>query len=652
MAFSDVILRIKSQGDLASLQAGIQMLSQLARKIIEITSDLDKFSVMMKRVDMEMVNYADSAVKGQISTKELMSQFSKLNAADLPVTKDQFKTMAVAATNLAKATGQDATDAFKRLSESITKGSTEALREYGIILTSTSDIHKAQQEALSQLNDKYGESTVELETMSERLYQLKNNLGTAASEIYSVTGTLINLSGVLDSANAGLSEFNQFLSESPDAARNFIFSTRGVIGILREFALSFLTTVSDILNSMGLNTPYGLKVAKYINQRAAGIQAEEFGAAAANEKESRGMANAFDSAVAANFRPKVGGGGAGGYDPGISIGYDPGEILQASRLAQSVGSSIDTVEDFEYWMAMLEASKNFETPDFSVDDLLSRKTPEWKKESMDDIFGPDEVPRSEKIAKIREELTKTYEDQSLYKEAMLEHLNSEIGRQERLAQLEEEDAIRRAENVIYVDFQRRRALDFAQEFKDAWTDSLKSVSAGAYTATTVMGGLRDIWAHVITNAIEGAGSVKEGILQITKQVGIALAIEGGLNVIKETARGFSLLAQRQYDAASQAFTSAGIWGALAVAGGAAAAGANAGLKNMNSGRGQGGSAVGAYGGSQYPSYQQPSNNNQQVEIIIYMDEKQGELGFHAMMVRADDKAWLSGDESIRGKRVA
>ena len=185
MADANIMLQIGSKmgpGGLASLKAGWDMLRGLATTVMDVTKELDNFATVMRRTDMDMVNYADSAAKGQINTLDLMQAQQQLaksfavTGAD--ITAEQFKILAVRATDLAQATGKDATESFRRLTDSLARGTSRALKDYGIYLTEGTDLQKTQTDALRQLTEGYEDMSVELDTTSQRIYALQNALET------------------------------------------------------------------------------------------------------------------------------------------------------------------------------------------------------------------------------------------------------------------------------------------------------------------------------------------------------------------------------------------------------------------------------------------------------------------------------------------
>lgn len=677
MAFSDVILRIKSQGDLASLQAGIQMVARMYKAISALAVEMDKFSMTMKRVDMGMVNYADAAAKGQVATDSLMRGLARINQAQLTLTERQFKTVAVAATNMAKATGQDATDAFERLTNSIAKGQSRALKAYGIDLENTENQLLAQKEAIEKLTKMYGDSNVELETASERLYALKNNLGTAAGAIWSVTDAIIPLNDALDAANDGISEFNKLLTESPTAANRFIFSTQGAMNILQEFGISFLKTLESIFEAIGIDAPTGVTFQRSAIEELSRIRSAEFYAEMNEEAENRKMASAFDAAVRENFKRKIGarsqtgrGGGAGDAgDANYDIAMDPG----AFAWAQMNGYVMETNEDILEAQAAYEAM--FSRPEGMAS--VSPITAGYDIRSAPDLgpggdaslpfegSDPSELMArlteelglaDQRLQEIREAAATSFEERALQRRVQMEMYADEEMIQARLQALREEDYIRTQEESIIRMFQREESLDFAERFGEVWKRALDGMSAGTYAAESAMSALRQMWGATVRYAIEGGGSLKKSLLSIVKNVGISIAAEASWRAMLEIGHALAALAKPFGSGSGEAaghFAAAAQYGITAGAAGLAAAGAHAGMGGYNSSGSGGagadtGAAAGAAGGSMYPAHQQSSSGGQAVDVHITMSEEAGSIGLHAIVLEQDKRNRNSGGEHIAG----
>ena len=214
-------------GGLASLQAGVQMIGALSRKVTGAIKDLDKFAQVHSHL-AGPIGEADAATKALIDTMSLMVQRNKFHMAQMDITERTYRNIAVAATRMAQTTGVDATAAFEKLVKSITMGSSRALKEYGIDLDETEDLLKAQAEAVEKINALFDDQTIEIENTTEALYALGNNWGTFtglmwAKAIPSNKTMFEYLTGI----NSAMTELNAELDQSPDAWGTFTDALHG-----------------------------------------------------------------------------------------------------------------------------------------------------------------------------------------------------------------------------------------------------------------------------------------------------------------------------------------------------------------------------------------------------------------------------------------
>lgn len=179
-ATAGVILSIGSKfgpGGLASLQAGIQMIGQLAGALRGVFDEAWKYDDMVRQLQVD-ISMADKATKGLIDTTELVRGAMKFQAAQMKISEKQLRDIAVAAEDMSGKLGTDATEEFNKLTDAITKGQTRALKQYGLDLENTSDLLAAQAEGLQKVTDLGSQLTTEYENLGDRLYALDNSLGT------------------------------------------------------------------------------------------------------------------------------------------------------------------------------------------------------------------------------------------------------------------------------------------------------------------------------------------------------------------------------------------------------------------------------------------------------------------------------------------
>jgi hypothetical protein len=193
---------------------------------------------------------ADTASAGLIDTGKAVQQYNVLMQAGVKITDQQFATLAARATELAKATGQDATEAFVRLTNAVRSGSTEAFREYGVNLRQSTKLTDTHKNAIKGLTEGYENLQSKAETTTERLDILKNNISTAATVLWSSAGSSDTMAFALDEVNQALSEFNRLMTESPDAMKNFMTSADGFKALMAEVGLSIMEGVLGPLEDL------------------------------------------------------------------------------------------------------------------------------------------------------------------------------------------------------------------------------------------------------------------------------------------------------------------------------------------------------------------------------------------------------------------
>jgi hypothetical protein len=234
---SNIIFRIGSKlgpGGFASLKAGIDMLGSMLKNVKDNIKELDQFAQAWQRANKQAVLMADTAAAGLIDTGAIIKQHNALMRSGVKLTDEQFKTIAVRTVELAQATGEDATAAFERLTKSIQTGSTRALREYGVDLKTSGTLTDRQTEAVDKLTDGFGGMTVSVENTSERLFVLKNNVGTLATILWSSSGSNDTLAFALDEVNGSLATFNEEMAAAPAAMEKFIRSGDALKGFVIE----------------------------------------------------------------------------------------------------------------------------------------------------------------------------------------------------------------------------------------------------------------------------------------------------------------------------------------------------------------------------------------------------------------------------------
>lgn len=614
MADANVILRIGSAlgpGGLASLKAGWDMTSGLAKSISETTKELDRFKVMMNQVDMSLINYADSAAKGQIDTAELMRGLQKLNEAGAKTTKEEFKTLAVQVVNHSKAVGKDATQEWDRLTTAIARGSSRALTEYGIRLKESTNLQKTQKEAIKGLTEGFNDMNVELTTGSERLYQLSNNWGTFTAAMWSAVGDIPVWSDAVDSLNSVLGETVKAITETTNATRSWVFQWEN----FREIVIPTLQMLGGLLTG-NITPAVAAYAARFKNLINKGLSDENL--RKANAAEIAAKAAAQGRMRAAQTR-----GGAGDKsvkDPMAEIDQAwIDELNEQLREAQApiitpAGISIEEKSPFEGFSLTGRAERDVE---------IEEKLLKLKEREANLTQNILDLKQDENIIMI--------ENHIKYKERIA-LLSSEEYQEARLKEMREDEQIYRAERKIELEFQREQALDFAQTFGDTWAAAMDRISAGAMAADGTLQIMRGTWGAIVTSAIEGHNGIGEAIRETIKAVGIQIAIEAGLMALLSAGRAIYYAATRQYASATKAGLAAASFAATAVVAGVAAATASAFGKSAKSiqqvsipSSASSGSATPSYGGSYSGGQQAPPQ-----EVVIRLAPDAGSQMFEVV----------------------
>ena len=243
---SSIIFKIgtKSIGGFTELKSAIDLLGQAYTMIKEGSKALDEFSTMWQHTNQQAVMMADSAAGGLVDTTEIMRGYNKLMQSGAKITEQQFATLTARSAELAQVTGEDATDAFKELTEGIRTGSVDALKKYGIKLKETENLQEGQAKAIKAMTEGYEDLNVSAKTTTERMTALENNLGTITSLMYDALGSSEAFGDELDILNKALGEFATQLAESPKAMTDFMLSMDGMKQAAMEVGRSIVNTLA------------------------------------------------------------------------------------------------------------------------------------------------------------------------------------------------------------------------------------------------------------------------------------------------------------------------------------------------------------------------------------------------------------------------
>lgn len=605
-AVADIMLRLGSSlgpGGFASLESGIRLVGQFSGKIVSTVKELDRFSRVMDTVNMSMVNYADNAAKGQIDTYELMKSLQAIQHAfketGVEITSEQFKIMAQRATLLAQATGRDATQSFQQLAESVSKGTTRALKEYGIYVAQGTDLGKTQREILQKLTEGHGDLSVEVKTTTERVQALTNVIGTLSGVLYNNTESFDSLGTVLDIVNENLSKVVTAMTEGQQAVRDLAKEVDGAGNIVKDFNRDLVDTISLTSGpGGGFGGQFGAmamsgQILKAIEQRDRAIGTAKQKDVTLDELEKLIEDEYFGEYSQADIRK-----GAG---TGLEL-----YMSDLAKKRQGGGKKSNVDDELEYleWKDEQRRKRTEEmnlaaTPVIGEQEQM-RIDIEQKRlaEFMEAEKRAEE--EEEKYRKHRQKFMEKMAQQSYAGSTGLEgYFDTTQGMiaQSGLSGTDRESAM--AQSIANLDKQIEAAqtmediradhydawlerigeeriwqlqqIQFASDFKSVWRDALDGISAGTMAAQGTMDLLRGTWNAAVENAITGQRTFRAALRNIVKDVGMAIAKEAGWRALMEFAHAIAAAATYQYGKAAKHAAAGGMYTALAVTAGVASA---------------------------------------------------------------------------------
>lgn len=657
MAVADVMLRIGSSlgpGGLASLQAGVQMVVQLGKAVIDTAKELDNFATVMRRTDMEMVNYADSAARGQIDTLELMKAQQKLAQAGAKVTSEQFKILAVRATDLAQATGKDATQAFTQLTDSISRGTSRALREYGIYLTEGGDITATQTKAVKAMTDGFEDMTVELDNATQRFYALNNTISTAVGvtwEALTQKGTAIDQ--VLEFVNEELNEFVTHMSTMTASEKDYIFSLNGIadgFSMIAADAFDALMSIDGIAKLMklfgGLEGYKPGMLSENVRQRVADrlseTSAETEAAAAAKKAAGQGILGGKGG----GGRGRGGGGGGEGSDvPGSGMSfYDvspddwtigttsatENDILGRRQNAPGQISNVTpgrfgSASDWEKTKAEIEASVDAQA------ELLRLDQERWSIEN--------------KISDAKTNELEAIRMQNLETQARIQLLGDEEYQAELAKVKEEQRNLQEAERRAMIDADRFDALTFSGEFTATWVSNLDMISARVDEFKDQLQLVGQTWTIMANTARQTSLIAGTAIGDMIEDSRIAVLVESTLKAALATADAVEAFASEQYLKGALYTTAAVLYTASAVK-----AGVDIGKGVGNSKSGYTGAASHSSFAPQYNGgYMQGRDSGPQEHVFRFIVD---DRGLFTIVKEGNNQARRAGEPSFKIERAA
>ena len=648
----NIILRVGSSfgpGGMASLQASVQMLGQITKAMGNVVKENEKFAQSLARLELD-ISKADKATDGLVDTLALIEQANKLQQAGIRVTADEYKVMAARAVTLAQATGKDATEAFKALTNGIAKGGTR-LQEYGVKIKTTTDVTHDAEVAIKALVKGHEDLTAEAETTTERMFQLENNVGTFTGQLWSAIGASESGKDTFDIFNDTLGAMNEELAAAPQAFLQYNLSldamVEGIMGAgvaIIESLLGPLIKFEEFMGFQGGTTKQFVDDIKSEFDRLASIRREAFNDAKAAEIAAGG---GLGGGVLGSGKGLSGGGTtrrSGGGVLGSGKGLSGGGTTRRSgggrggRKRKSSGSAFGDSE-FHRGGSTGPSDTDILGPDPDFDENAER---------IGEIFAGDRTDNEEmllRVEELRDQAAESEKDRHAQRMFRSEQL---MDTEAILEEMRLESEIRRSEESIERSFMLEESISFAERWGEAWTKSFRGMTAGGTAASGVMGILKDTTSEAIKSAIHLEKMSGAAIKKIIHDKAEAVAIESGFMAIVEFARAIGSFASQDYGAGVQHLTSAGLWVAAAAAAGVvagvtapssngASASASGSAGSASSDRGATSGVDGGGGGG--------GTDRQTVEINVTMRDDAGAAMFD-MVSGENDRRSQGGSESF------
>ena len=351
---SNIIFSIGSKmgpGGLASLQAGVTMVMQLGKAVINAMKETDKFTQVYRNLSIS-VTEADQATKGLIDTTELMINANKFQQAGFTITEKQLANVAKLAANFAQKTGGDATQAMNDLTKALTTGRVSGLRKYGVDIKTTTDLQKLFSDSMEQVEDKSKDLNIQLQTVSETFFAIKNNVDTAAGNLNTMFGAMSDGTGPLNMVNNALSKMNTELDDMLQTMDTMGAEFAGLdniaAGVVKEVDIAIFGMLSKIPGAIGESFKKDLAFATHNVQK----ELERFRKDEDAQRARTGGRGSLDLGIgegggAPVLPPAPGGGGRGGGRRGPQEiefaglgGFDDGGILEQEQAEAELGRQL------------------------------------------------------------------------------------------------------------------------------------------------------------------------------------------------------------------------------------------------------------------------------------------------------------------------
>lgn len=581
--YQNIIMRIGTQmgpGGLASLKAGSDMVLGLSRVLVNIISTLDKYNDMLTGVDMGMINYARSASAGKIATFDLIAGFRSLKEAGITPTSEELKILSVRAADFADKTGRQANEVFNQMTSSISRGTSRAVKEFGVNVKDTGSLVGNQSAIMKAMTKDMENLTTEADDLSDAFMSFGDTLTMIATKAwgYATKG------GGFNPIIQGISALDRALQGNSNAWTDWATSFDT---IFTGVQLKWATLMGNAEDMMMLTDR--LKKGGRVAFLQARIQQEEDELARMYEAR----ATKQERATRVGEKKKSGGAKQSFTTEGEDVDAlrrlgDSDYQAAVQEYAQLTGMDFQSLDD------IIAAEKEYARIKGSGSGVELGDTSFWSDRmsaQQQRDFGGAAESVDQKLANMQ-----AIEDQKAADfAAWLERWRAEQARQD-------------------------DQLSFAEDWRAVWENSLNSVTAGTMTAQAAHDLLRGTWNATIDAAITGKKTFAQAVRTMVAEIGLAVAKEAGWQALMNAAFAVYSLAKRDYSAAAEYGAAALMFGALATTAGVAA------RAMQPKGKAEGSVASPSRSAAQYGTTYPAGGMSQQdkVQVNVYLEgEAQG-----------------------------
>ena len=467
MAVANMILNIVTRGDLASLKAGLDMVSQFAGAIKNAMNEVDKFADAHARLSSDVSGVIERT-EGLVRGIDAFTNANKLSIAGIKATRDQLGNLAVGATEYAQATGQDIPAAMTQMTEAIIAGSARGLQKFGVDISGAKDKTDAQRMALQQLSDKYAGVSADITSFSNVMSAMSNNLSDATTRMLEASAVSGGFAAIFYDLNKELTTFNTMMEEAPQATADWATDVHNILlSVSADWGNYFATVAEGLLGADNAIAKWLREAAAATNQSVTARNLQRVLESIPEKKQREEQRRQREAAMPA---PGRGGRGGGGGKKKSMASMDFSESESEASYQESLDDLIGPDEG--RWGGV----------GGNVDEMAMEAKAQMEKEA--NTFGPP---------------TTEFEVQK-----SIDAMNAWI--EVRRMQMEEESG-------------------FADQFADSWENATSRTSAGAMAAA----GMQNLLRGAVTqaaNAIVGSSKVTvKAVAEMVKGVALSVGIE-------------------------------------------------------------------------------------------------------------------------------